>query len=256
MNTGLITTEGLYLFSIDELSLETRSHLIRDVACSVFFGYYDYRNGYINDDFKKGVNLKGIYGFFDTIKNASEILTDYHKDYFDEYNDSNSFDKKFDIVFWKHHPYLGFDFTNLINDFHYHLKHLAKKYNFIINGDFCEKVVPGVLDELIILCDKFMPDIDEDFYHIKGFSTKYITAVNMTYEVELLPTMPQIFKPEVYNYELYGNEVYRNNEHGEKVLYARQNYEYDNKGEVEKITTTIIDKFGGDVIVRYRDTFI
>ena len=58
MNTGLITTQGLDLFSIDELSLETRSHLIRDVACSVFFGYYDYRNGYINDDFKKGVNLK------------------------------------------------------------------------------------------------------------------------------------------------------------------------------------------------------
>ena len=78
----------------------------------------------------------------------------------------------------------------------------------------------------------------------------------MTYEVELLPTMPQIFKPEVYNYELYGNEVYRNNEHGEKVLYARQTYEYDNNGEVEKIITTIIDKLGGDVIVRYRDTLI
>ena len=60
----------------------------------------------------------------------------------------------------------------------------------------------------------------------------------------------------IYNYELYGNEVYRNNEHGEKVLYARQTYEYDNNGEVEKIITTIIDKLGGDVIVRYRDTFI
>jgi len=252
----MVASQEKKFLSINELDEKTRGELIRDVTCSVFFGYYDYRKGYINDDFKKGVNLKGIYGFFDTIKNASEILTDYHKDYFDEYNDSDSFDKKFDMVFWKHHPYLGFDFTNLINDFHYYLKHLAKKYNFIINGDFCEKVVPGVLEELIILCDKFIPQIEEDFYNIKGFSTKYINAVNMTYEVELLPTMPQIFKPEVYNYELYGNEVYRNNEHGEKVLYARQTYEYDNNGEVEKIITTIIDKLGGDVIVRYRDTLI
>ena len=101
------TIEGY--FTIDELPLETRGHLIRDVACSVFFGYYDNRQGYINDDFKKGgVNLQGIYGFFDTIKNASQILTDYHNENYDKYvkyDDTKTFDSKFGRVFWKHHHY-------------------------------------------------------------------------------------------------------------------------------------------------------
>lgn len=256
------TIEGY--FTIDQLPLETRGHLIRDVACSVFFGYYDNRKGYINDDFKKGKKL-GIYGFFDIIKNASQVLTDYRNKQFDKvwygydkYGDTEHFDKKFDTVFWKHHPYMGFDFTNLIVDFHYHLKTLGIRYNLTINSDFYKKVVPIVLEEINLLCDKFIPEVNEDFYNIKGFSTKYITTVNMTYEVELLPTISQTFKSKskVYNYELEGSDIYQINEQGRSTLYATQTYELDNNGEIEKITTTILSKIKSGVLVRYRDTFI
>lgn len=249
-------------FTIDELPLETRGHLIRDVACSVFFGYYDNRQGYINDNFKKGgVNLQGIYSFFDTIKNASQILTEYHNENYDKYvkyDDTKTFDEKFGRVFWKHHPYSGFDFTNLINDFHSYLKYFAKKYGFILNDDFYEEVVPGALEEINILCEKFIPDIENDYYNIKEFRNKYITAVNMTYGLPLLLTMSQLFKSKyiVYNYELDGSDIYQIEKRNRSTLYATQTYEYDNNGEIEKITTKILDKFGGKVLIRYRDTFI
>ena len=51
--------------------------------------------------------VAGIYGFLDTIKQASEILTNYHNECFDANDDT--FESRFDSLFHKHNPYLSFD---------------------------------------------------------------------------------------------------------------------------------------------------
>ena len=190
----MIASQEIVYLTIDKVPEKTRAEFVRDVACSVFFGYYDYREGYIENHFKKGVNLEGIYGFLDTIKQASEILTNYHNEYFDANDDT--FESRFDSLFHKHNPYLAFDFTNLINDFHYHLKHLVKRYHITINSDFYNEMVPIILYEINLLCDQFIPDTNdefyEDFYDVRGFSDKYIKTINIIYGTETLDNLTDV----------------------------------------------------------------
>ena len=235
----MIASQETKLLSINELDKKTHSELVRDVACSVFFGFYDYRKGYTERQFKKGDSLQGIYAFLENIRDSSDFMQNYQDDC--SFDDIDNDLRDCEVFYWNHHPYLGLDFTNLINDFHYHLKHLGKRYNIILYTNFYKSIVPAILDEINTLCDRFIPDIDNDFYNIKEFSNKYSTAINLIYEFELIPTMP---------------EIYKKNKRGKLVLYAKQTYEYDNNGEIVKITTTLSDKFGGNVLIRYRDTLI
>ena len=235
----MFASQETKVLSINELDERTRAELVRDVACSVFFGFYDNRSGYIDIEFRQGDSIQGIYGFIESIERLSDDIKEYEEDYFCNYDDVdvNKILKDSDLYFWKYNPYLSLDFTNLLNDFHYYLKDLGKRYNIILNSKFYKSIVPDILDEINTLCIRFIPDID----NIKQFNSRYITTIKLIYDVELLPTIP---------------EIYRKNERGEIILYAKQTYEYNTYGDIAKITTNITDYFGGDVIVRYRDTLI
>lgn len=249
--------------TIDTLSEEKCAELSRDVSCSVFFGFYDERKGYETFEFKNNGDIQGIYAFFEAITNSDDILEEYK--YQCIQTKDNILKDDCEEFYWKHNPFLQLSFTNLINDFHHYLYQLGKKYNIVINNDFYSKLVPSVLDDISILCEFFMPPL---IYSINGFIDKYIACINAVYEVKLLPTMPRIVKSEFYDYDLVwdedlhyhqewrSNEIYSKDKSGKTVLYAEQVKEYYNKGEIVKITTTLADDFGGEVIVRYRDPFI
>lgn len=242
---------------IDELSIKTHAKLIRDIACTIFFGFYDQRRGYAENNFQEDYTSKGIYGFLDDITNLSQRIDMYT----DEYEDTCSDDELMEIIdrlYWEHNPYLNFNpgFSNLINEFYYYLRDLGDTYNIILDDLYYESVLPAVLDEINILFVKFMPNVDKDFYYIDTFINKYIASVNVVYDFAVTPITLNFFKTKVCNNKLHSNEIYRSNEYGEKVLYAIQTYKYDSDGEIESIITKVTDKFGGKVTSRNRDKFI
>ena len=112
--------------SVNELDEKTRAELVRDVAYSVFFGFYDERKGYLKSQFKQGDEIQGIYAFLENIRDASDFMEEYENSLFSNEDDIDNNLKKYEVFYWKNNPYLGLDFTNLINDFHYHLNHLGK----------------------------------------------------------------------------------------------------------------------------------
>lgn len=237
----MVASQEKKLLSVDDLDGKTSAELVRDIACSVFFGYYDKRKGYLKLHLEQGEKNLGIYGFLHDAKRTSDNLKEYEENYFT--NNLDELMRDTESLYQKNNPYSTTDFNNLINRINHHILEIGERYNVFVNFDFLDKLLPAILDEIDILCNIFIPKIihQDDIYNMKDFSYKYIKGVNLIYNVELLPTMP---------------EIYRNNERGELVLYARQTYEYDNNVEIVKITTTLSDKFGGNVLIRYRDTLI
>lgn len=239
----MVASQETKLLSIDELDGKTRSNMVRDIACSVFFGYYDERKGYLKLHFEQGEKNLGIYGFLLEVKHTSDTIKEYEENYFTNYDDLDEIIADTVSLYQKNNPYSSTDFNNLINGIHYHILEIGKRYNIFVNFDFLNKLLPAILDEIYGLCNIFITKIidHDDIYNMKDFTHKYINGVNLIYDVELLPTMP---------------EIYKKNKRGEVVLYAKQTYEYDNNGEIVKITTTLSDEFGGNILIRYRDTLI
>ena len=225
----MLTSQETNLLSINELDEKTHSELGRDVACSVFFGFYDYRKGYTERQFKKGDSLQGIYAFLEDIRASSDFMQNYQDDC--SFDDIDNDLRDCEVFYWKNHPYLGLDFTNLINDFHYHLKHLGKRYNIILNNDFYGDLVMHILEEIDILCHQFMPEITigSDVYQIEGFIDKYMYTIRMIYDVEFIPQLSEIYK----NYKDDKYDV---------------NISYTNR--------TITESYDGKSHVRLRDTLL
>ena len=225
----MLTSQETNLLSINELDEKTHSELVRDVACSVFFGFYDYRKGYTERQFKKGDSLQGIYAFLENIRDSSDFMQNYQDDC--SFDDIDNDLRDCEVFYWKNHPYLGLDFTNLINDFHYHLKHLGKRYNIILNNDFYGDLVMHILEEIDILCHQFMPEITigSDVYQIEGFIDKYMYTIRMIYDVEFIPQLSEIYK----NYKDDKYDV---------------NISYTNR--------TITESYDGKSHVRLRDTLL
>lgn len=241
----MVASQEKKLLSVDDLDGKTSAELVRDIACSVFFGYYDERKGYLKLHLEEGEKNLGIYGFFLNVKHIYDTLKEYEENYFTNYDDVNEILKDTDILKEKYHTSFVEDFNDLIYYFPQHISEISKRYKVILNDNFIDELLPAIFDEIYVLCNIFITNIihddDDDIYNIKAFSCYYINNINLFYQVDVLPTIP---------------EIYRKNERGESVLYAKQSYEYDNNGEIVKITTTLSDEFGGNVLIRYRDTLI
>ena len=224
--------------SVNELDEKTRAELVRDVAYSVFFGFYDERKGYIKSQFKQGDEIQGIYAFLNNIQESSDFMKEYQDTCFINEDNIDEDLSKCDIIYWRLNPYLGKGFTNLINDFQYHLDNLGERYNIILNKYFYNDLIMHILEEIDILCHQFMPNINigSDMYTIR-----------MIYDIGCVPELSVLYNG--YKNDKYDVNISYNN--GSLIEY------YDEFGIHHSFNTgTITDYFDGKPSVRYRDNLI
>ena len=235
--------------SVNELDEKTRAELVRDVAYSVFFGFYDERKGYIKSQFKQGDEIQGIYAFLNNIQESSDFMKEYQDTCFINEDNIDEDLSKCDIIYWRLNPYLGKGFTNLINDFQYHLDNLGERYNIILNKYFYNDLIMHILEEIDILCHQFMPNINigSDFYNIEDFIDKYMYNIRMIYNIDCVPELSDLYKG--YKTDRYDVNISYNN--GSLIEY------YDEFCIHHSFNTgTITDYFDGKPSVRYRDNLI
>ena len=235
--------------SVNELDEKTRAELVRDVAYSVFFGFYDYRKGYIKSQFKQGDEIQGIYAFLNNIQELSDFMKEYQDTCFINEDNLDEDLSKCDIIYWRLNPYLGKGFTNLINDFQYHLDNLGERYNIILNNYFYNDLVMHILEEIDILTHQFMPKIKlgSDVYQIEEFINKFMYTIRMIYNIECVPELSDLYNG--YKTDRYDVNISYIN--GTLIEY------YDERGIHQSFNTgTITDYFDGKPSVRYRDTLI
>lgn len=217
----MIASQEKKLLSIDELDVKTRAELVRDVACSVFFGYYDERKGYtyegitpIKDDI-----FTGIYDFLDNIEESFDFMVEYIDNFF--HNNGNVYDdvRKCEVFYLSLNPQLNSSFNNLFNDFNYYLNDLGKRYNIILNDDFYNNLVKDILIEIEILFNKFVTEETwgDIYYQTVGLIERFM---NMTMTMYNLKGLEKI-------------SVVRNTD-----------------------TVTIIEYTDGEKSVRYRDNLL
>ena len=192
----MVVSQEKKLLSVNELDEKTRAELVRDIACSVFFGYYDEREGYtyegitpIKDDI-----FTGIYNFIDTIHESFDFMEEYRDSFF--YNNGNVYDdvRKCEVFYLSLNPQLNSSFNNLFNDFNYHLNNLGKRYNIILNDDFYNNLVEDILIEIEILFYKFVKEetAGDVFYQLDGLIDRFMNMTMTMYNLQGLEKISSV----------------------------------------------------------------